>query len=113
MHRELADCDVAMLGSFFPEGIRAAQEIIAANKPVKVFYDIDTPITLNSLRAGGAAYLKPQQIPGFDLYLSFTAGPIWRSCSASSARRAPCRCIALSSPRTTIHAGSSGVMHAT
>jgi spore maturation protein CgeB len=74
--RELADCDVAMLGSFFPEGIRAAEEIIAANKPVKVFYDIDTPITLNSLRAGGAAYLKPQQIPGFDLYLSFTAGPI-------------------------------------
>lgn len=74
--RELADCDVAMLGSFFPEGIRAAEEIIAAKKPVKVFYDIDTPITLNSLRAGGAAYLKPQQIPGFDLYLSFTAGPI-------------------------------------
>jgi spore maturation protein CgeB len=65
-----------MLGSFFPEGIRAAQEIIGANKPVKVFYDIDTPITLNSLRAGGADYLKPQQIPGFDLYLSFTAGPI-------------------------------------
>jgi spore maturation protein CgeB len=76
VRRELADCDVAMLGSFFPEGIRAAQEIIAANKPVKAFYDIDTPITLNSLRAGGAAYLKPQQIPGFDLYLSFTAGPI-------------------------------------
>jgi len=76
LRRELADCDVAMLGSFFPEGIRAAQEIIGANKPVKVFYDIDTPITLSSLRAGGAAYLKPQQIPGFDLYLSFTAGPI-------------------------------------
>ena len=76
VRRELADCDVAMLGSFFPEGIRAAEEIIAAKKPVKIFYDIDTPITLNSLRAGGAAYLKPQQIRGFDLYLSFTAGPI-------------------------------------
>src|SRR5947209_2383801 len=56
VHRELADCAVAILGSFFPEGIRAAQEIIGAIKPVKVFYDIDTPITLNSLRAGGAAY---------------------------------------------------------
>ena len=76
LRRELADCDVAMLGSFFPEGIRTAQEIIAASKPVKIFYDIDTPITLNSLRAGGAAYVRPQQIPGFDLYLSFTAGPI-------------------------------------
>ena len=76
VRRELADCDVAMLGSFFPEGIRAAEEIIAAKRPVTIFYDIDTPITLNSLRAGGAAYLKPQQIRGFDLYLSFTAGPI-------------------------------------
>jgi spore maturation protein CgeB len=76
VRRELADCDVAMVGSFFPEGIRAAEEIIAAKRPVTIFYDIDTPITLNSLRVGGAAYLKPQQIPGFDLYLSFTAGPI-------------------------------------
>lgn len=76
VRRELGDCDVAMLGSFFPEGIRAAQEIIHNNKPVKAFYDIDTPITLSSLRAGGADYLKPQQIPGFDIYLSFTAGPV-------------------------------------
>lgn len=76
VRRELADCDVVMLGSFFPEGIRAAHEIISTNGPVKAFYDIDTPITLNHLRAGGAQYLKPQQIPAFDLYLSFTAGPI-------------------------------------
>ena len=76
VRRELADCDVAILGSFFPEGIRAAQEIISAANPVKAFYDIDTPITLAHLRAGGAPYLTPQQIPAFDLYLSFTAGPI-------------------------------------
>lgn len=76
VRRELGDCDVAVLGSFFPEGIRATQEIIQAKRPVKAFYDIDTPITLQNLRAGGADYLKPQQVPGFDLYLSFTAGPI-------------------------------------
>jgi spore maturation protein CgeB len=76
VRQELADCDVVILGSFFPEGIRAAHEIINAKKPVKVFYDIDTPITLNNLRAGGADYLKPQQVRAFDLYLSFTAGPI-------------------------------------
>lgn len=76
VRRELSDCDVAVLGSFFPEGIRAAQELTNASSPVKAFYDIDTPITLNKLREGGAEYLKPQQIPGFDLYLSFTAGPI-------------------------------------
>jgi spore maturation protein CgeB len=76
VRRELADCDVALLGSFFPEGVRAAQEVINATKPLKAFYDIDTPITLDKLRNGGAEYLNPQQIPGFDLYLSFTAGPI-------------------------------------
>jgi spore maturation protein CgeB len=76
VRRELSDCDVAVLGSFFPEGIRAAQEVASASRPVKAFYDIDTPITLNKLREGGAEYLKPQQIPAFDLYLSFTAGPI-------------------------------------
>jgi spore maturation protein CgeB len=76
VRRELSDADVAVLGSFFPEGIRAAQEVISASRLVKAFYDIDTPITLNKLREGGAEYLKPQQIAGFDLYLSFTAGPI-------------------------------------
>jgi spore maturation protein CgeB len=76
VRRELAGSDVAMLGSFFPEGIRAAQEIIDARSPVKAFYDIDTPITLSNLRVGGADYLTPQQVPEFDLYLSFTAGPI-------------------------------------
>lgn len=76
IRRELSDCDVAVLGSFFPEGIRAAEEIIHAARPVKAFYDIDTPITLQNLRAGGTDYLQPQQVRAFELYLSFTAGPI-------------------------------------
>lgn len=76
VRRELTGCDVAILGSFFPEGIRAAKEIIDRGNTVKAFYDIDTPITLNNLRAGRANYLETRQIPAFDLYLSFTAGPI-------------------------------------
>jgi spore maturation protein CgeB len=31
---------------------------------------------MKRLRMGGAEYLRPEQVPGFDLYLSFTAGPI-------------------------------------
>ena len=76
VRRELAACDVAILGSYFPEGIRAADELINSKVAGKIFYDIDTPITLNKLRAGGAEYLRPEQVSGFDLYLSFTAGPI-------------------------------------
>ncbi len=76
LRRELSDCDTAVLGSYFPDGISAAEELINSRVPAKVFYDIDTPITIRRLRMGGAEYLRPEQIPGFDLYLSFTAGPI-------------------------------------
>ena len=46
--------------------------------PVKAFYDIDTPITVAALRKGGAEYLNREQVPGFDLYFSFTGGPLLR-----------------------------------
>jgi len=76
VRHELEDCDVAIAGSYFPEGIRIADELANSKVPIKIFYDIDTPITLNKLRAGGAEYLQPQQVRNFDLYLSFTGGPI-------------------------------------
>ena len=76
VRKELCAADVAILGSFFPDGIQAAQEIIDSKVSAKVFFDIDTPITVAKLRAGGAEYVGTDQIPGFDLYLSFTAGPI-------------------------------------
>jgi spore maturation protein CgeB len=76
VRKELFEADVAILGSFFPDGIPAAQEILDSNVSAKLFFDIDTPITVAKLRAGGAEYLRADQISGFDLYLSFTAGPI-------------------------------------
>lgn len=76
LRRELSDCDVVILGSYFPDGIGAAQLLAESKVPVKVFYDIDTPITLKSLRTDCPGYIQPQQIPMFDLYLSFTGGPI-------------------------------------
>jgi spore maturation protein CgeB len=42
---------------------------------VTVFYDIDTPVTLARLH-DGIDYLAARQIPRYDLYLSFTGGPI-------------------------------------
>jgi spore maturation protein CgeB len=41
-----------------------------------VFYDIDTPVTLASLEHGKAEYITAALIPRFDLYLSFTGGPV-------------------------------------
>lgn len=76
VRRELADADVAILGSFFPLGVRLADEIQTSSVGVKIFYDIDTPITLAKLRNGEEQYLRADQVSSFDLYLSFTGGPI-------------------------------------
>src|SRR5215467_8167780 len=78
LRRELSDADVAMLGSYFPDGIPAADEILNSSAAAKTFYDIDTPITVSKLRAGDEDYIRYDQIPGFDLYFSFTGGPMLR-----------------------------------
>jgi spore maturation protein CgeB len=76
---ELRDADVAMLGSYFPDGIAAAEGIFDSPVRVKTYYDIDTPITVAALREKGATeYLKQEQIAGFDIYFSFTGGPLLR-----------------------------------
>src|SRR5438477_3313194 len=90
VRKDLADCDVAMVGSYFPNGIAAAAEVINSPAPVKAFYDIDTPITVSQLRERGeTSYLLASQIPGFDLYFSFTGGPLLQELQQTfGARRA-------------------------
>jgi spore maturation protein CgeB len=88
-HQEVTHCDVAMVGSYCPDGLQAIELVLDSSRAVKAFYDIDTPITFASLRAGGAEYLKPQQIAGFDLYFSFTGGPLLQELEAKfGAKRA-------------------------
>lgn len=77
--RALADAaasDVAMVGSYCPEGARIGEEVLALTQPLHVFYDLDTPVTLENMRKGGVEYLAREQIPAYDLYLSFTGGAI-------------------------------------
>jgi spore maturation protein CgeB len=76
LRRELDEADVAMVGSFFPDGLRAIDAMLDSGSAVKAFYDIDTPITVSKLRAGDADYLRRDQIPGFTVYFSFTGGPM-------------------------------------
>jgi spore maturation protein CgeB len=76
IHHELENCDVAVVGSYFPDGVLAVQAVLESNAPVKAFYDIDTPITIANLRTGGTSYLQADQVAGFDLYFSFTGGPV-------------------------------------
>jgi spore maturation protein CgeB len=74
--RELAAADVAMVTSYCPDAI-AATALIAdsGGAALPVFYDMDTPVTLENIRAGrDVAYLGPRGLRDFDLVLSYTGG---------------------------------------
>jgi spore maturation protein CgeB len=71
---QAAESDAVICASFCPEGARIVDEILQLNNPLKVFYDLDTPVTIAALEHGEVEYLRREQIPNFDLYLSFTGG---------------------------------------
>lgn len=87
LRRELSDADVAIVGSYFPDGIAAANEVLNSPAAVKAFYDIDTPITVSKLRAGDEEYLRRDQVPAFDIYFSFTGGPMLREIESNFGAR--------------------------
>lgn len=71
-----SEADVVVLGSYFPDGIAAADLLFEQLRKPVLFYDIDTPITMAALRSeGAAAYLRAADIPRFAAYMSFTGGP--------------------------------------
>lgn len=72
--RECAESDVVMTASFVPEGARVNDEVLELVRPVKVFYDLDTPVTLNKLATGKTDYIRREQLSRFDLVLSWTGG---------------------------------------
>lgn len=72
--REIADADVAMVTSYCPDAIAAA-DVVCAGKALRVFYDLDTPVTLARLTAGeDVGYIPPAGLGDFDLALSYTGG---------------------------------------
>src|SRR5258708_21914554 len=70
--------DVAMTASYLPDGQQISDDILDLARPLRVFYDLDTPVTLRNLEEGGATYVRADQISEFDLVLSFTGGEILR-----------------------------------
>jgi spore maturation protein CgeB len=72
----VTQADLVILGSYVPDGIAMGEWITAKANGITAFYDIDTPVTLASLEKGGSDYLSAKLIPRFDLFLSFTGGPV-------------------------------------
>ncbi len=71
----IRDADLVIIGSYVPDGIAIADWVTSHARGVTAFYDIDTPVTLAQLEQG-LDYLSPAMIPRFDLYLSFSGGPV-------------------------------------
>lgn len=72
--RAVREADVAMVTSYCPDGI-AATELAVESRGLKVFYDLDTPVTLDRLSAGQpVGYIGPRGLVDFDCVLSFTGG---------------------------------------
>lgn len=76
-HREeIAAADAVILGSFLPEGRLIARELRDWVNGAFCFYDIDTPVTLSRLDSDANDYLGSDTIPLFDIYFSFSGGPV-------------------------------------
>lgn len=73
--RELPSCDVAIVSSYCFDAQAATDAILDAHHPLAVFYDLDTPVTLDTLRAGKQVpYIPSRGLSDFALVLSYTGG---------------------------------------
>ena len=72
---QLAEAEVGMVTSYCPDGLAATDLVLSSNADLHVFYDLDTPVTLDQLREGKSVnYIGPRGLTDFDLVLSYTGG---------------------------------------
>jgi spore maturation protein CgeB len=73
--QQLQDADVAIVTSYCPDAIAATECVLESNVRLRVFYDLDTPVTLDCVECGRTvAYLGPRGLQDYDLVLSYTGG---------------------------------------
>ena len=73
--QEALTSDIVLNASYCPEGAEIAEEILQLDGPLKVFYDLDTPVTLARFREKQSVdYVRAEQLRAFDLVLSWTGG---------------------------------------
>jgi len=75
-HAEVAGADAVIVGSYVQQGVDVGQWVLKTATGIRAFYDIDTPVTLAKLERGDYEYISPSLIAQYDMYLSFTGGPV-------------------------------------
>ena len=73
---EVVKADVVIVGSYVQQGVEVGEWVIKTAHGIKAFYDIDTPITLAKLERNDYEYITPDLITKYDVYFSFTGGPV-------------------------------------
>ena len=87
-HRgEIGSADAVIVGSYVPEGPRLVDWLEGVVQGQLCFYDIDTPVTLESLARGECEYLRLDQVGRFDGYFSFAGGAALVRLAELGARR--------------------------
>jgi spore maturation protein CgeB len=72
----VAEADAAIVTSYCPDALAATALVADSRVPVKAFYDLDSPVTLDRLAAGeDVAWVGPDGYRPFDVVLSYAGGP--------------------------------------
>ncbi len=87
--RELDGADVGCITSFCPDAGGAEVLLLDARVRQRVFYDLDTAVTLDRLSRGETVeYISPRGLGDYDLVLSYTGGASLAAlCDRLGARR--------------------------
>jgi spore maturation protein CgeB len=73
--RHLSDADAAIVTSYCSDAAAATEAVLSSPVRVRCFYDLDTGVTLERVRAGERVdYIPEGGLGSFDLVLSYTGG---------------------------------------
>ncbi|MGE5401992.1 MAG: glycosyltransferase [Ignavibacteriales bacterium] len=73
--KHLTDADIGMVTSYCPDAVTAGELVLTSRASLKIFYDLDSPVTLKRLESGqDVFYIGPRGLQDFDLVLSYTGG---------------------------------------
>jgi len=73
---DIREADLVIVGSYVANGIEIGEWVTHLAEGATAFYDIDTPVTMARLSTGGVEYISAALIPKYQMYLSFTGGPL-------------------------------------
>jgi spore maturation protein CgeB len=74
-HAVLNTADCAFVTSYCPDAIPASDLVLDSRASLRIFYDLDTPVTLEKMRTEGCVdYIPAYGLAPFDLVLSYTGG---------------------------------------